>query len=162
MNLHGAGEIRWLIGLCALGLACSHLPLGDSPEPLRGRIHFEVYGGPACASPVGVCSRETYSGGIEGTGETVVQRFTPSDPSQVVFIQEDEVLHLDGGDLTSKISAAYDSSSPQLPVSSLHLITGGTGRYAGASGYVQLWGNTVDGSSDADYVAVILATPRPR
>jgi len=90
-----------------------------------------------------------------------VQRLTPSDPSHVVFVQEDEVLHLDGGDITSKISAAYDSASPQLEVSSLHVITGGTGRYAGASGYIHLWGDTLAGNSEADYVAVIRVAPKP-
>lgn len=140
-------------------------PTAAAPElvldgsPLKGRVRFEVFGGPGCSSPVGICSRETYSGGLSGLGETVVQEFIPSDPSHVHFIQEDEVLHLEGGDLVAKISAAYDSASPGKQVSSLHVVTGGTGRHAGASGYIHLWGNSLGDAADHEYVASI-RTPR--
>jgi len=83
----------------------------------------------------------------------------PSDPSHVQFIQEDEVLHLEGGDLFAKISAAYDSASPGKQVSSLHVVTGGTGRHLGASGYIHVWGSSFADAGGHEYMASI-QTPR--
>jgi hypothetical protein len=75
-----------------------------------------------------------------------------------MFIQEDEVIHTNDGDITAKISAAYDSTSPEKHFASLHVITGGTGRYAGASGWLQLTGAATNAgqSAEADYVGVIV------
>ena len=84
-----------------------------------------------------------------------MQKFSPSDPSYVHFVHEVEVIHLDGGDLIAEISAAYDSASQAKEVSSLHVVTGGTGRCAGASGYIHLWGSSLVGADDHEYVAMI-------
>ena len=126
---------------------------------VTGHIHFDaIERGPSCPSPVGNCWRETYTGGIEGVGKTAVQRYTPSDPPNVLFINEDEIIHTNDGDITAKISAAYDSTSPDKQFASLHVITGGTGRYVGASGWLQLTGVATNGAlnAEADYAGMIV------
>ena len=126
---------------------------------VSGHVHFDaIERGPSCPSPVGNCWRETYTGGVEGVGKTAVQHYTPSDPPNVLFINEDEIIHTNDGDITAKISAAYDSTAPEKQFASLHVITGGTGRYAGASGYLQVTGVATNGAlnAEADYVGVVV------
>jgi hypothetical protein len=63
----------------------------------------------------------------------------PVEPGGVVTITEKEVLHLADGALTARINAVLHEKSPDREVS-FHTITGGSGRYAGASGHIRLWG----------------------
>jgi hypothetical protein len=68
------------------------------------------------------------------------------------------VIHTNDGDIAAKVSAAYDSTAREKPCASLHVITGGTGRYAGASGYLQITvvANKDATSAEGDYVGVIV------
>jgi hypothetical protein len=122
-----------------------------------GRIEFEVYEAPVCgdagASPLGSCSRERYTGGLEGSGDTAVQSMEPVPPAGVFSITENELLRLADGTLTTRVNAVFNSKSPEREVISFHTITGGTGRYAGASGYIRLWGHA--GRDDYEYAALI-------
>ena len=65
---------------------------------------------------------------------------TPVEPEGLVSITENEVLHLQGGDLHARVNAVYHGTSPDGEFSSMHTIVGGTGRYAGATGFLQLTG----------------------
>lgn len=125
-----------------------------------GSIRFEVYKGALCGdagpSPVGQCSRETYSGGLRGSGDTAVQRLEAVPPAGMFFVTETEVLRLRDGELHSLVNAVFHSASADLEVASLHSVTGGTGRYAGASGHIRLWRE--DGEL-FKYVAVIRLKP---
>ena len=151
-----------LASLAAVAILAASPTAANAEKQSRrvsGHIHFDVIDrGPSCPSPVASCWRATYTGGIEGVGKTVVQRYLPSDPENVHFIQEDEVIHTNDGDITAKVSAAYDSTSPEKYFASLHVITGGTGKYAGASGWLQLTGVATNAgrSAEADYVGVIV------
>jgi hypothetical protein len=121
-----------------------------------GSIRFEVYEGAVCgdagSSPVGRCSRATYTGGLRGVGHTAIQRLEAVAPDGMFFVTENEVLGLTDGQLRSLVNAVFHSKSPDGEVASLHTITGGTGRYAGASGHIQLW--RAHGER-FDYVAVV-------
>jgi hypothetical protein len=128
-----------------------------------GSVRFEVYGGSVCGdagpSPAGRCSRATYTGGLKGSGDTAIQRFEAVTPDGVFFVTENEVLRLPDGELRSGVNAVFHSNSPDREVASLHTITGGTGRYSGASGYIRLW--RAEGEL-FEYVTVIrLAAPPP-
>ena len=140
-------------------LACSTSggTSSDGSVRVEGHIAFEVYEAPVCgdagSSALGRCSRETYTGSIEGDGDTAVTSMNPVEPDGVVSITENEVIHLPDGDITSKINAVYHAESPDRPFISMHTITGGNGKYAQASGYIRLWGQ--GGADGADYLAVI-------
>jgi hypothetical protein len=77
---------------------------------------------------------------------------TPIEPAGLVAIVESEVLHLPDGDLTTRVNAVYHSTSPDVEFSSMHTIVGGTGRYEGATGFLQLRGR---GGLECDYVGRI-------
>ena len=127
-----------------IAAACGGTAVGSSDGPLlvEGSIAFEVYESPVCGdagpSPLGRCSRETYTGGLQGRGDTAVHSMTPVEPEGLVSITENEVLHLQGGDLHARVNAVYHGTSPDGEFSSMHTIVGGTGRYAGATGFLQL------------------------
>jgi hypothetical protein len=140
-------------------LSCSSLASGarqDATIEASGEIRFEIYQAATCEgagpSPVASCSRGHYSGGLEGTGYYAVQSFAPSTPDGMTFITEKEVLRLADGDLYGLVNAVFDSRSADGEVASIHSITGGTGRYAGASGFIRLWRAS---GERFEYVAVI-------
>jgi len=75
----------------------------------------------------------------------------PIEPDGLAYITENEVLRLADGELTAKVDAVFQA--PDREYVSLHTIIAGTGRYAGATGNIQLRG---DGSEIVvEYVAVI-------
>jgi hypothetical protein len=133
---------RALAALLIAALGCTSQHAGDG---LRGRVTFELdntagCGGAAGPSPAASCSRITYTGGLQATGDTAVQRFTPLDANGLIAIDEIEVLRLEGGELRSQVNAVYHSKAAGGPYVSLHTIVSGTGRYEGATGTIQLWG----------------------
>jgi hypothetical protein len=121
-----------------------------------GNIRFEIYQDSVCGragpSPVGRCSRSSYTGGLHGDGDTAIQRLEPLTPDGMYFVSENEVLRLPDGELRSAVNAVFHDTSHDREVASLHTVTGGTGRYAGASGHIRLW--RADGEVFA-YVATI-------
>lgn len=97
----------------------------------------------AAGSTVMGCSEETWSSGFlaSARGDTAIQAFIPADPAYVLHIHENEVITFpDGSTLTGKVNASLNAGSPTGEYASLHTITGGTGRYAGATGYLQYSG----------------------
>ena len=96
--------------------------------------------------PLGRCSREAYTGDLRGSGDTAFVSMTPVDPPGLTVIAENEVLHLADGELHARVNAVFNAAAKYPEFSSMHTITGGTGRYAGASGFIQL---TAAGSSSA-------------
>jgi hypothetical protein len=125
-----------------------------------GEIRFEIYQAADCevvgASPIGSCSRGRYSGGLVGTGYYAIQRWEPLTPEGMVFVSENEVLRLEDGEIHGRVNAVFHNQSSDREVVSLHTVTGGTGRYTGASGYIRLW--RADGAPASEimqYEAVI-------
>jgi hypothetical protein len=129
---------------------------------VSGSVRFEVYDAAVCGdagpSPAGRCSRATYTGGLNGSGDTAIQRFEALTPDGMFFVTENEVLRLPDGDLRSGVNAVFHNNSPDREVASLHTITGGTGRYSGASGHIRL--SRADGEL-FEYVAVIRLEASP-
>jgi hypothetical protein len=145
-----------LASLLACSTTTGTVPGNDDVIRASGSIRFEVYDGAVCGdagpSPVGRCSRATYTGGLNGNGDTAIQRLEAVAPDGMFFVTENEVLRLSDGELRSSVNAVFHSKSPDREVASLHAVTGGTGRYAGASGYIRLWRSDGDAF---EYVAVI-------
>jgi hypothetical protein len=63
----------------------------------------------------------------------------PSSPEGMVFFQEDEIIHLEDGEITTQVTAAA-YFKPGGEIASIHKITGGTGVYERATGYLLLTG----------------------
>jgi len=130
------------LALVACATAAGPARQGDTIRA-SGEIRFEIYQAADCevvgASPIGSCSRGRYSGGLVGTGYYAIQKWEPLAPEGMVYVSENEVLRLADGEIHGRVNAVFHNQSPDREVASLHTITGGTGRYAGASGYIRLW-----------------------
>ncbi len=129
----------WIAVAASIGLVIASVATaaGQPPveRPLHGAIHdIANFGGPGCGSPTGVCSSFTITGSINGSGVVSVDTF----PSAHGISQAHTVIHTRFGDLTCSESAIFDLT-PESDHAwvDLCVITGGTGRYAGASGYIQ-------------------------
>jgi len=149
-----------LPGLSSCSATTGSVAIDGDLVRASGSVRFEVYDAAVCGdagpSPAGRCSRATYTGGLGGSGDTSIQRFEPVAPDGMFFVTENEVLRLPDGEIRSGVNAVFHSKSPDREVVSLHTITGGTGRYSGASGHIRLW--RADGEL-FEYVALIrLAT----
>jgi hypothetical protein len=146
--------------LSALALGACSTAAGparhDDTIHAAGEIRFEIYQAANCEvvgpSPIGSCARGRYSGGFVGTGYYAIQKWEPLTPEGMVFVSENEVLRLADGELHGRVNAVFHNQSADREIASLHTITGGTGRYAGASGYIRLWNGT---GELVEYEAVI-------
>lgn len=157
--MRSAIHLTLLLGSLTLACSTTGVPSSAGTWRAEGRIVFEVYQAPVCGaagpSAIGSCSRETYTGALQGHGDTAVQSMSPVEPDGVVSITENEVIHLADGEITAKINAVYHAESPDHEFISMHTIVGGSGRYAGASGYIRLWGHGGADPAADRYLAVI-------
>jgi hypothetical protein len=135
-----------LVGAAALASAADS---GDTTpashgRAVRGHIVAEVLTGPECTSPVNQCTKGHISGGIEGDFVFRVTAILPNaDTPQtgVVNYTGEVVVKTSRGLIFFKDTGAIDQT-PGDPgdVGSVSTITGGTGRYLGASGHLHLSG----------------------
>jgi len=94
---------------------------------------------PDCLSPLLICTEATFTGTLSGTLKGMITRLVPAiDPADIAFASASSVLHTPDGDLSLKAAGTANlASSSDGEFANLLEITGGTGRYAGASGYLQ-------------------------
>lgn len=118
------------------------------------QIHAEIVSSSTtagCTSPIGLCTSGTIDGnfGLDGTTYLTTDSFAPGPntaPKAPNVFSYSGVLQIAArhGTLTARDTGIFDP----LPIgtgvfSSFDIITGGTGRYAGASGILFIMGRTV-------------------
>ncbi|MBI5495395.1 MAG: hypothetical protein HY904_10255 [Deltaproteobacteria bacterium] len=145
MTEHGiAGRLG---GVLAAGVAAAALVSSGAGAEAHGKCHaveghFDLIpvGGPECTSPIGVCGRGTFRGGIRGDYFSLLQTITFTDETPitgVVLITGDTVLGARAGerrgDLFFKDSGAFHTAGDG-EFAEIFTITGGTEDFAGASG----------------------------
>jgi hypothetical protein len=125
---------------------------------VKGTIHNQSFSGPNCASPVDLCFQGEVRGSLAGPDEGVVHALTPTSEPGVVFGDATLTIHDKRGDLICHELFLYNVD----PTGDGHFtflceITSGTGRYAGASGYLQGMGtaSVTTGETTATYRGVI-------
>ena len=101
-------------------------------------VGISNFGGPGCGSASGVCSKFTAKGDIKGDGVVFVDTFPSND--QPSYSKAHTVIHTKKGDLTCTEAAIFDVMGADHAFVDLCVITGGTGIYAGATGYIQEFG----------------------
>jgi hypothetical protein len=102
--------------------------------PLHGTFgSIANFFAPSCTSVTGICSSFSATGIINGDGVVFID--TPPDANGIS--QAHTVIHTNKGDLTCSEFAIFNLTRGDHPFVDLCMITGGTGRYAGASGYIQ-------------------------
>jgi hypothetical protein len=125
---------------------------------VQGTLKNQVVTGADCPSPVDLCFKGAFYGSLKGPDEAIVNSLTPTQTPDVFLGQASATIHDKRGDLICDEEFLYNTS----PTSDGHFaylceITGGTGRYAGASGYIRGSGITPPeiAQSLGTYVGVI-------
>jgi hypothetical protein len=107
---------------------------GPSSKNLHGQfLNISNFFAPECQSVTGVCSRFTSQGVIKGEGVVFVDTFPTADG----ISKAHTVIHTRQGNLFCSEVAAFDLAGADHAFVDLCVISGGTGRYEGASGYFQ-------------------------
>lgn len=113
---------------------------------VQGTFANQIYTGPSCTAPAGLCFTGEFKGSIKGPDEGSVNSITPTQQPDVVLGDASTTIHTKRGDLTCAHEQFVLNTSPSADghFSWLCEITSGTGRYAGATGYLQGVGTTPD------------------
>jgi hypothetical protein len=149
-----------LIG-AALSFTAPAAPAEHRCRAIRGHIDSELLAGPECTSPVGLCTRGHFTGDIRGTFVFTATSLTPSADSPatgVVHYTGEIVIQTRRGQVFIKDAGAFNSLPDSTgDVGAVSTITGGTNRYAGASGRLRIAGTfTPQDGGDSEYSGEIV------
>jgi len=146
-----------VLAVLAINLASAHVSAATC-KPLNGHSSTQLSftGENGCAAPGGICTRGFVIGGLQGDLElTALSQqggLDPRIPSVIRFIGESRITMADGDVLIGVDTGAIDTFPPQAGrVGTLITWTGGTGKFASASGHI-----VVDGV--VDFVSRIVRT----
>ena len=124
-----------MLGAAFAAFSATASEAGSSSFQLRGT--FQNISNFSCpASPIGTCSSFNSIGVIHGSGVVVVDGFFPP-PSPSGLSNAMTTIHTNRGDLMCSDLAIFDLASSDHPFVDQCTITGGTGHYAGATGFIQ-------------------------
>jgi hypothetical protein len=127
-----------LTAVAAVAFATTTYAASLGHGPKEQRLHGEmrnIQQGP-CGSATGRCSTFEATGEIKGDGLVNIDTFP--DASKFGYSEAHTIIHTKKGDLTCHEAALFELPVPDPhPFVDLCLIDGGTGHYAGASGYIQ-------------------------
>jgi hypothetical protein len=128
-----------LLPVVAAAVFLAVVPAASSESPaIHGRM-LDIQNIP-CQSATGVCSTFTATGDIKGEGMVFIDTFPapyPTPQSRSLVSAAHTIIKTKKGDLTCTELAVFDAPRPDHPFVDLCIITGGTGYYAGATGYIQ-------------------------
>ena len=145
-----------LLALAAGTLLMATRAEGETNMRIAGIIRSQLVTGPECTSPVGLCLKGTFFGSLNGPNEAVGFLFIPQDDG-VIFGKSHVVVHDRLGDISCTSSSSFDLAPDgnNSPFSDLCVITGGTGRWAGAKGWFHTFGNGGPTGNAAEYRGTI-------
>ncbi|MDQ3979935.1 MAG: hypothetical protein M3314_10315 [Actinomycetota bacterium] len=152
------------IALLALGLGAAALSVTIDPASavsghVVGKFKTDVVFGSDCQEASSqICAIGSTTGNLKGAFTFGVTEFTATNDTPLTSVfrfSGDATVETPGGTLTCKNAAALQTNADQAFVS-LCVVTGGTGEWAGASGYLQVRG-TFDftGAATGEYVGNI-------
>lgn len=121
-------------------------------KPVNGNLRSEGFTD-GCASPIGLCTRGRLTGGVQGDFVFVAQSLSPSDTPGVFFYTGE--INVAGNDATLTCRDAGAYSFVNGSVVDLCTIAGGTGKLAGASGDIKIFGIFANNVGDSDYRGTI-------
>jgi hypothetical protein len=154
-------RIRFFAIVAAAGVAgvvASQATAHSGAMKVKGTFDTQTFTGPRCAAPTGQCFEGTFRGSFRGPVDGSLTSVTPTQQPGVVLIDVSSTIHTPRGDLISDHQQIVSDTSPsgRGEFSVLSEISGGTGRYAGATGYLQGVGTmSPSGHSTGAYVGEI-------
>jgi len=141
-----AGARRFAPAVVLMVLAIGALAPGAGAEAqllrARGSFSVHVFGGRYCPSPVDLCARGKFAGTLGGPYKEVVTALTPTAQPGILQGSATVVIHDAHGDLSLTEEFLLNTNPGSDGESSALLqVTGGTGRWANATGYLQAISN---------------------
>lgn len=126
--------------------------------PVSGHLTSHVVAGPECASPVGICTAGTLNGGIQGDFQFTALTLTPTGVPTVFSYTGTIEVQTKDGDIHISDAGAFDTTGDG-PVVDLSTITGGSGKFEGASGYIEIYGTfTFAAGGNSDYKGKVITS----
>jgi hypothetical protein len=122
----------------AVAIVASSSAGGSRSHSIEGRM-VDISNFP-CASATGVCSSFRAKGDLKGNGVVFVDSFpaqTATPPNGIAVSNAHTVLTTKKGELHCVEAALFDLNPGDHAFVDVCLITGGTGIYDGATGYIQ-------------------------
>ena len=162
-----AGSLRLAAGVlvsAAIAIAAVAAIGGEAtatPAVLKvtGHIETQLAPGPDCEAATGLCFAGKIHGVISGSFTGGINSITPTAQEDIALIDAATTISTARGDLHFAHQQAVYNINPtgRGEFAWILRITGGTGRYAGATGYLQGAGNTPPstGASTTTYVGEI-------
>lgn len=137
---------RWLaaaaLATCLAALALAGPAASAAPQSVNGFFRVQAAGGPDCTSAVGVCLGGEVSGRIKGAFSFAASELIPTadtPTSGVIATIGDARVETGDGDIACKLTGSLQISGDG-PFVSICIVTGGTGKWAGATGYLRTSG----------------------
>jgi hypothetical protein len=127
----------FVLGLLAFAIAAVAVAANSDAGPKTKKLHGKMINiaNFPCASATGVCSRFESKGDIKGDGVVFIDTFPAGFP--LATSDAHTVITTKKGELRCSERAIFDLQGADHAFVDLCLITGGTGIYAGATGYIQ-------------------------
>jgi hypothetical protein len=145
--------------LGALGALVSPATAGPDTMRAKGTLLTHLVTGAECASPSGLCFSGEVHGALTGTLDSLISSLTPTPQPGVQLVDAVVTIKTNRGDLTFAHELVLFNTEPEAKgeFAWQMQITSGTGRYAGATGYLQGVGNAPlsTGVSEGGYVGEI-------
>ena len=155
----GILTIATLAGLGVLGSLGSPATAGPETIRARGSLLTHLVTGADCGSPSGLCFSGKVHGVLTGTLDSQISTLTPTPQPGVQLVDAAVTIKTQHGDLTFAHELVLFNTDPAAKgeFAWQMQITSGTGRYAGAKGYLQGVGNAPlsTGVSEGNYVGEI-------
>ncbi|HEX8561307.1 MAG TPA: hypothetical protein VF668_24660 [Pyrinomonadaceae bacterium] len=144
----------------ARGVAAREKPSKAGCQTVSGHITDQPLAGAECASPLGQCSAGRFYGALKGEFVASATSFTPTGDTAttgVISFTADLVLHTKDGDIFLKDAGAFNTTpGGRGEHATVTTVTGGTGRWAGASGRLLETGTfTQEDGGHSDYAGEI-------
>jgi hypothetical protein len=111
-------------------------------KKVNGKVSLQPVTGPACTSPIGICGTGLFTGDLKANSEftgTSLTSTVDTPTTGVVVLTADNVFHTDTGDLITK-PALVLSTTGAGDVAVVDTVMGGTGGWAGATGFIKAIG----------------------
>ena len=120
-------------------------------KTVNGHVEDQVVA-EGCGSPYGICTAGRLTGGIQGDLTFPITNLAPTNSPGVLFFTAVSTIRTTTGDIYCDDSGSFNTAAGSSG-EGVHLcqITGGTGEYVGASGYLQEAFNFVGSAGMGEY-----------
>lgn len=154
-----------LLQLVSSAQICSASNEDARCQPVRAKEHAVIVT-ENCTSPVGLCVEGVITGGgwINGKTQATVLGLAPSvglpgiEPETTLSVAGDRTIETSHGTLTLRFTAVFDTARGEF--SELLRVTGGTGKFLGATGTLYLNGRLSGTSVEGDFTGVVCLAPK--